>query len=173
MSEPQEIVVIGKNELMGRVAQLFAEGYRLVQIGCSTLPDGYELNYSFDEGYRFKNLRILAAPGEEVPSISAIYANSFLYENEIHDLFGVAVKNIAIDYHGTLYRTTVKVPFSVENVKFSEPPKPKAAAPPQKPGTAAQKPEAPAQKADAPAQGLPQQKELFKEQPQNPEGQKE
>ena len=131
MSEPQENKPIGKNDLVGMVAQLFAEGYRLVQIGCTTLPGAYELNYSFDKDYRFKNLRITAAPGEEVPSISVIYANAFLYENEIHDLFGVVIKNISIDYGGTLYRTTVKVPFSVENVKFSEPPKPKADAPPQ------------------------------------------
>ena len=131
MSEPQEIVPIGKNELVGMVAHLFAEGYRLVQIGCNTLESGYELNYSFDKGYRFKNLRISAAPGEEVPSISAVFANAFLYENEIHDLFGLSIKDIAIDYHGTLYRTSIKTPFSVEHVKLPEPPKPKAVAPPQ------------------------------------------
>ena len=131
MSEPQENTPIGKNDLVGRVAQLFAEGYRLVQIGCNTLPTAYELNYSFDKDYRFKNLRITVAPGEEIPSISVIYPNAFLYENEIHDLFGVVIKNINIDYRGTLYRTAIKVPFSVENVKFSEPPKPKADAAPQ------------------------------------------
>jgi ech hydrogenase subunit D len=131
MSEPQENTPIGKSDLVGMVAQFFAEGYRLVQIGCSTLPSAYELNYSFDKDYRFKNLRVTAAPGEEVPSISVIYPNAFLYENEIHDLFGVVIKNINIDYRGTLYRTAIKVPFSVENIKFSEPPKPKAEAPPQ------------------------------------------
>ena len=131
MSEPQENTPIGKNDLVGMVAQFFAEGYRLVQIGCTTLPSAYELNYSFDKDYRFKNLRVTAAPGEEVPSISVIYPNAFLYENEIHDLFGVVIKNINIDYRGTLYRTAIKVPFSVENIKFSEPPKPKAEAPPQ------------------------------------------
>ena len=50
--------------LVGRVAHLFAEGYRLVQVGCNTLQNGYELNYSFDRGYQFKNLRISVAPGE-------------------------------------------------------------------------------------------------------------
>ena len=131
MSEPQENTPIGKNDLVGMVAQLYAEGYRLVQIGCTTLPGAYELNYSFDKDYRFKNLRITAVPGEEVPSISVIYPNAFLYENEIHDLFGVVIKNINIDYRGTLYRTAIKVPFSVENIKFSEPPKPKADAAPK------------------------------------------
>jgi ech hydrogenase subunit D len=148
MSEPQENTPIGKNELVGMVAQLFAEGYRLVQIGCTTLPSAYELNYSFDKGYRFKNLRITAAAGEEVPSISVIYPNAFLYENEIHDLFGVVIKNINIDYRGTLYRTTIKTPFSMENVKFSEPPKPKAEAPPK-----------PADKPQEPAAAPEEQKE--------------
>jgi ech hydrogenase subunit D len=148
MSEPQEIMPIGKNDLVGMVAHLFAEGYRLVQIGCSTLQSGYELNYSFDKDYRFKNLRITVAPDEEVPSISVIYPNAFLYENEIHDLFGLLVKDIAIDYGGSLYRTAIKTPFSIDNVKFPEPPKPKADA-------------------------QPQQKDKLEQQAEPPEGQKE
>ncbi len=148
MSEPQEMTPIGKNDLVGRVAQLFAEGYRLVQIGCTTLESAYELNYSFDKDYRFTNLRMTVAPDEEVPSISVIYPNAFLYENEIHDLFGIVVKNIAIDYAGSLYRTAIKTPFSVEHVKVPEPPKQKAEAPPKK-------------------------KEELKPQPEIPEGQKE
>jgi ech hydrogenase subunit D len=148
MSEPQEIMPIGKNDLVGMVAHLFAEGYRLVQIGCSTLQSGYELNYSFDKDYRFRNLRIMVAPDEEVPSISVIYPNAFLYENEIHDLFGLVVKDIAIDYGGSLYRTAIKTPFSIGNVKFPEPPKPKADA-------------------------QPQQEDKLKQQAETPEGQKE
>jgi ech hydrogenase subunit D len=132
MGEPQEIIPIEKSDLVGVVAQLLAEGHRLVQIGCSTLEGAYELNYSFDKEYRFKNFRITVTPGEEVPSISAVYANAFLYENEIHDLFGIVIKNISIDYGGTLYRTAIKTPFSTENVKLPEPPKQKADAPSQR-----------------------------------------
>ena len=148
MGEPQQIIPTEKSDLVGAVAQLLAEGYRLVQIGCSTLESAYELNYSFDKEYRFKNLRITVTPGEEVPSISAVYPNAFLYENEIHDLFGIIIRNINIDYRGTLYRTAVKTPFSVENVKLPEPPK---------------------QKADATAQS----KDKEKQQAEPPEGQKE
>ena len=125
------MILLEKHDLVGVVARLFAEGYRLVQIGCSTLESAYELNFSFDKEYRFKNLRITVAPGEEVPSISAVYPNAFLYENEIHDLFGIIIKNISIDYGGTLYRTAIKAPFSTENVKLPEPPKQKAEAPSQ------------------------------------------
>jgi len=125
MSEAQEIIPIAKHDLVGIVAELFAEGHRLVQIGCSTLTDAYELNYSFDREYRFRNLRVTVAPGEEIPSISVIYPGAFLYENEIHDLFGVAIRNISVDYRGTLYRTAIRTPFSIDNVKLPEPPKQK------------------------------------------------
>ena len=129
MSEPQEIVTVDKSDLVGIVAELFAERYRLVQIGCSTLPDAYELTYSFDLAYRLKNLRFTVAAGEEVPSISIIYPGAFLYENEIHDLFGVVVTHIAVDYRGTLYRTALSTPFSIDNVKLPVPPKQQAPAP--------------------------------------------
>jgi ech hydrogenase subunit D len=65
-------------------------------------------------------------PEEEVPSISVIYPNAFLYENEIHDLFGLITRNMSVDYRGTLYRTALKTPFSIANVKFPVPPQPKA-----------------------------------------------
>jgi ech hydrogenase subunit D len=71
------------------------------------------------------------APGDEVPSVSMIYPNAFLYENEIHDLFGVPIKNITIDYGGRLYQTAIKTPLSVENVKLPKAPPKKAEAPPQ------------------------------------------
>jgi ech hydrogenase subunit D len=128
MSEPQEIVAVDKSDLVGLVAELFAENYRLVQIGCSTLANAYELTYSFDREYRFKNLRFTVVEGEEVPSISVIYPGAFLYENEIHDLFGVNITHIAVDYRGTLYRTALNTPFSVSNVKLPEPPQRKVPA---------------------------------------------
>lgn len=128
MSDFQEIVSVEKCDLVGIVAQLFAEGYRLVQVGCSTLPNAYELTYSFDREYRFRNLRITVTPDEEVPSISVIYPNAFLYENEIHDLFGVVITHIAVDYRGTLYRTALSTPFSIDNVKLPESPKQKETA---------------------------------------------
>jgi len=125
MSETQEITPIDKDELVGITAKLFAEGYRFVQLGCSTLESSYELTYSFDKAYRLKNLRITVVPDEDIPSISVIYPNAFLYENELHDLFGPSVRNMSVDYRGTLYRTTLKTPFSVDNVKVPVPPQPK------------------------------------------------
>jgi len=128
MSETQEITTIDKSDLVGIAAGLFSEGYRLVQIGCSTLAEAYEITYSFDRHYLLRHLRITLAPGEELESISVIYPGAFLYENEIHDLFGVSIRHIAVDYLGTLYRTALMTPFSIDNVRLPEPPKQKAPA---------------------------------------------
>jgi ech hydrogenase subunit D len=136
MSEIQEITPIDKDELVGATAELFALGYRFVQLGCSTLESSYELTYTFDKAYRLINLRINVIPGEEIPSISVIYPNAFLYENELHDLFGPSVRNMSVDYRGTLYRTTLKTPFSIENVKIPVPPKPAAKAKEENPAAA-------------------------------------
>jgi ech hydrogenase subunit D len=143
MGELQEITPVEKCDLVGVVAELFADGYRLVQVGCTTLPTAYELTYSFDREYRFRNLRITVTPDEKVPSISVIYPNAFLYENEIHDLFGVAITHIAVDYRGTLYRTALAAPFSIDNVKQPEPPKKKEPTPAVKTETAKGEAEAP------------------------------
>jgi ech hydrogenase subunit D len=125
MTETQEITPIEKHELVGVAAELFAEGYRFVQLGCATLESSYELTYSFDKAYRLRNYRITLLQDEDVASISVIYPNAFLYENELHDLFGVSVRNISVDYHGTLYRTSIQTPFSIGNVKGPVAPQPK------------------------------------------------
>ncbi len=113
MFEKQETVEIATRDLLERVVQLAREGYRLVQIGCTRLEE-FQIDYSFDKDYKFLNLR-LRVPAErpEVPSISGIYWSAFTYENEIHDLFGVDVKNINVDYGGNFYRIEVKAPFNV------------------------------------------------------------
>jgi ech hydrogenase subunit D len=112
MTETQTTLVIEPKELVGKTAEYFSNGFRLVQICAVKLADHIELNYSFDKEYRFVNLRLLIQPGDEVPSISLICWSSFIYENEIHDLYGIDIKNINIDYKGKFYRTGVKAAFS-------------------------------------------------------------
>ena len=44
-------------------------------------------------------------------SVSNIFEPAFLYENEMHDLFGIKINLIKIDYNGTLYKTAKETPF--------------------------------------------------------------
>ena len=113
MIENQELIQLDEEGLLTKVYNFFQEGYRIVQIHCTRLDDGFEMNYSFDKDYRFTSLRMVIDKEREISSISGIYWNAFLYENEIADLFGVKIKNMVIDYKGGLYQSSVKAPFDV------------------------------------------------------------
>lgn len=113
VSEEQTTTAVALENLLKEVEELKADGYRLVQIGCTDIVGSYEINYSFDKGYQLRNLRLTIGPETEVPSISGIYWGAFVYENEVHDLFGIPVTDINIDFKGTFIKTATKYPFSV------------------------------------------------------------
>lgn len=110
---PVETVEASPENLLEKVTELKAGGYRLVQI-CSTRlkkEEEYELTYSFSVEYDLLNLRFTVGDGVKLPSISHIFPSAYFYENEIHDLFGVPVEFMTVDYKGTLYRTAEQAPF--------------------------------------------------------------
>ena len=121
--EEQTITEVTVETLVSEVSKMYDEGYRLVQIGCGKYGDIFEINYSFDKDYRFVNLRLKIEEGVVVPSITGVYLCGFIYENEIHDLFGVTIKDIAIDFKGNLIRTSIKSPFNTPTVTKVKPEK--------------------------------------------------
>jgi len=138
MSNPADQIfqTIAPEALLERVGELRKQGYRLVQIGATRLPEHVELTYSFDLENRLTNLRFqVLAEGARLPSITAIYWCAFLYENELHDLFNVQVDGMAVDFHGHLYETAVKFPFG-----STKPPVAKAAPATAAPAPATAKP---------------------------------
>jgi ech hydrogenase subunit D len=67
------------------------------------------LDYTFESDAGFQNYRVLlSVDSPRVPSITPAYWCAFLYENEIHDLFGIEIDGLAVDFKGNLYKTTVK-----------------------------------------------------------------
>ena len=100
-----------KQNVLSEVSRLKGEGYRLAQMCSTKVEGGYEMTYTFGKGYDLLHLRFTVAPGDQVESISHIFPSAFFYENEIHDLFGVPIEFMTIDYHGGLYRTAEKYPF--------------------------------------------------------------
>jgi ech hydrogenase subunit D len=109
----EQIELITIETLLEKVRDKKAQGCRLVQISATQLPGQIELTYSFDLNSQLANLRLLLAGAEpHLPSISSIYLCAILYENEIHDLFGVQVAGMAIDFKGKFYKTAIKYPFA-------------------------------------------------------------
>ncbi|NNJ28870.1 NADH-quinone oxidoreductase subunit C [Lacrimispora defluvii] len=103
---------ISPNDLLTEIMKIKNDGYRLVAITC-TNKNGMELTYSFDKDYELLNLRLTTDTETELPSISILYPYSFLYENEIKELFGVKITGIMPDFNDNLYKIPVKTPFGV------------------------------------------------------------
>jgi ech hydrogenase subunit D len=104
---------------LDRVRGYARYGWRLVVINATSLlpVDGtehgaFDITWSFALGKRLEHIRERVLPTDEVPSISTHYPASFLYENELRELFGIAVTGIAVDLGGQLYRTAERVPFA-------------------------------------------------------------
>ncbi|PKL69677.1 MAG: NADH dehydrogenase subunit [Methanomicrobiales archaeon HGW-Methanomicrobiales-1] len=121
MMEPQTILPISVGEVVTTAERAKKEGNRLVQIGCTKIEENFEIIYTYDKDYKLTNYRITVKQDAEIPSISGVYFGAFVYENEIHDLYGIHVTGINIDFKGTFYKTAIKHPFSVTIVKEDDP----------------------------------------------------
>ena len=98
------------------------KGFRLIQIACTKSAAGLDLTYTFEKmNNEILCYRVPVSVEEPLPSISKSFEYAFMYENEIHDLYGITVEGMAVDFKGTLYQTTVKRPFNpVEQAKNEE-----------------------------------------------------
>ncbi len=122
MVEEQEIIEIKTSDLLEKVTAVEADGYRLVQI-CCTRTDKLTVDYTFDDTkkYKFLGYRLeLPLENAELPSISGIYFAAFIYENELHDLFGIKIDGIAVDFGGKFYRIDVDQPFNTQKIAEGE-----------------------------------------------------
>lgn len=110
--DKQETIIVEKSAFFGKAGEMASQGGRLVKISCSTM-ESLQLDYTFDHEYKLLNVRVnIPFENPEMPSVSGLFGNAFLYENEIHDLFGVKFHGLTIDFHGNFYRTKQKFPFA-------------------------------------------------------------
>jgi len=107
-----DIQMITTDEILDKAFMLHKDHYRLIQMCATRLSDHIIVDYTFGRSYDVRALRVEISNDGELPSISSIFYPSFLYENEIHDLYGITIRHLEIDYNGKLYRTAVKNPFN-------------------------------------------------------------
>ena len=119
---------VGIEELLSHVQALKGVGARFVQMHAErNVDDGsYRLVYTFinvcaareqiaqDGNYVIENLVVEGIDRyQEIPSISSYYPAVFPFENEAHDLFGLAVTDMQIDFKGFFYQVSTAEPMSV------------------------------------------------------------
>lgn len=119
---------VGIDELLSHVQALKGVGARFVQMHAErNVDDGtYRLVYTFinvraaqehiaqDGSYAIENLVVDGIDQyQEIPSISSYYPAVFPFENEVHDLFGLAITDMQIDFKGFFYQVSTTEPMSV------------------------------------------------------------
>lgn len=119
---------VGIEELLSHVQALKGVGARFVQMHAErNVDDGsYRLVYTFinvraaqehiaqDGSYAIENLVVEGIDQyQEIPSISSYYPAVFPFENEVHDLFGLAITDMQIDFKGFFYQVSTAGPMSV------------------------------------------------------------
>lgn len=91
-----------------------ADGWRAVQILCTNCEDGIEIVYTYTKGDVMENYVVHGVTKDDVvPSITDAFIGMFVFENEAHDLFGVNIKDIAIDFGGKFYDLATPEPMTV------------------------------------------------------------
>lgn len=112
----EELPLAGVHDL---AAARHAEGWRYVQILAVNTEEGIDLVYSYMKDSYMKdghlaNFNVSGVKQTDVvPSITDLYLEAFVCENEIHDLFDVAISDIAIDFGGMFYQLAEKAPMTV------------------------------------------------------------
>lgn len=119
---------VGIDELLSHVQALKGVGARFVQMHAERCVDdgSYRLVYTFinvraaqeqiaqNGSYAIENLVIEGVDQyQEIPSISSYYPAVFPFENEAHDLFGLAITDMQIDFKGFFYQVSTAEPMSV------------------------------------------------------------
>ena len=102
----ENLVEITVDQLLAEVHQCKFEGYRFVTATSVDNGDGtIDVLYHFDKDFVMKNFKITVNKEDKVPSISKDFFSAVLVENEIKELFGVNIVDIAIDYGGRMLLT--------------------------------------------------------------------
>lgn len=119
---------VGIDELLSHVQALKGVGARFVQMHAERCVDdgSYRLVYTFidvratqehiaqDGSYAIENLVVEGIDQyQEIPSISSYYPAVFPFENEAHDLFGLVITDMQIDFKGFFYQVSTAEPMSV------------------------------------------------------------
>jgi hypothetical protein len=80
------------------------DGWRFIQTHAVNGEQGIDLYYSFMKNGHVVNYRIAGVTKDDVvPSITDMFLAAFVFENEARELFGVDMRDIAIDFQGGMY----------------------------------------------------------------------
>lgn len=114
MTLEAKFMTMSADDILRCSAEHKAAGWRFVQLLCTNTENGIDVQYSFMKGNLIENWTVKGVQkGQHIPSITGDFLAAFVFENESHDLFGVQIDNIAIDFAGKFYDLAMSEPMTV------------------------------------------------------------
>ena len=113
MAFEMEFTPIALEDLHHEAAVKKTDGWRFIQTHAVNTDNGIDLYYSFMKNGVVDNLKVSGVTKDQsVPSITDLFLAAFVFENEARELFGVDMRDIAIDFAGGLYAPAESEPMT-------------------------------------------------------------
>lgn len=107
---------VSLEDLADTVADFKQRDFTFVQICATTLEDSCDVLYAFVDPETsdgsMTGIMVNVPDGAHVPSITEWYPAAFVFENETHDLFGIKIDGINIDFGGEFYKVSLTYPMN-------------------------------------------------------------
>ena len=113
MTLVQEFVPIALADLHRECAVRKIEGWRFIQTHAVKTDEAVDIYYSFMKDGKVENLKVEGVTKQDaVPSVTDLFLAAFVFENEARELFGVDMRDIAIDFSGAMYAPAESEPMT-------------------------------------------------------------
>ncbi|MEE8715773.1 MAG: NADH-quinone oxidoreductase subunit C [Coriobacteriales bacterium] len=109
-----KFIQIDAQDILGIATAKRADDWRFLEVHANrpNKEGKVEIVWSFfdDRALQAVAYEAFVDPGSSVDSLSGIFPCAFMFENEMHDLYDITVRNISLDYHGNFYQVTCDAP---------------------------------------------------------------
>jgi hypothetical protein len=113
-------IPIDSRDILGIASEKLAADWRFLEVHANRpyKNDKVEIMWSFidDVTQKVESYEAFVDPGASVDSLSHLYPCAFMFENEMHDLYGIDVRNLSLDYQGSFYRLRIDSPMMDKDV---------------------------------------------------------
>ena len=74
-----EFITVNPESVIDETQKLKFQGYHIMQVCATRIPEAYEIIYSFGKDLEMKNLKMVLPEDQEISSITSIFPCAFIY----------------------------------------------------------------------------------------------
>ena len=113
MAFESDFTVIPLEQAHDLAVQMKERGARFIQVHAVNCEGSCDLYYSYMEDGAVHNYKVVGiTPDMPVQSITDVFLAAFVFENEARELFGIDMRDVAIDFGGHMYDLAETAPMT-------------------------------------------------------------